>query len=87
MKADISTNDFIHIQMATRLLDLLFDELPKIKLDNAPLSARRIHLAALEHAAAIRRAMVDLLAGIPGEGTVSRCPTISVASRVAVLPL
>ena len=53
MKADISTNDFIHIQMATRLLDLLFDELPKIKLDNAPLSARRIHLTALEHAAAI----------------------------------
>ena len=36
MKADISTNDFIHIQVATRLLDLLFDELPKIKLESMP---------------------------------------------------
>ena len=48
MKADLSTNDFIRIQVASRLLDLLFDELHKIKLDSAPLSARRIHLTALE---------------------------------------
>jgi len=51
MKADLSTNDFIHIQVATRLLDLLFDELHKIKLDNTPPSALGIRLAALEHAA------------------------------------
>jgi hypothetical protein len=71
MKADISTNDFIHIQVVSRLLDLLFDELDKIQLDSAPLSARRIHITALDNAAAVQRAMTDLLAGIPGEGTAS----------------
>jgi len=30
MKADFSTNDLIHIQVASRLSDLLFDELQKI---------------------------------------------------------
>jgi hypothetical protein len=71
MKADFSTNDLIHFQVASRLSDLLFDELQKINLDAAPLSARRIHLAALENAAAVQRAMIDLLSGIPGEGTAS----------------
>jgi hypothetical protein len=67
MKADISTKeDFIHIQVACRLTDLLFDELHKINLDSAPLSARHIHLTALENVAAIQRAMIDLLAGIQG---------------------
>jgi hypothetical protein len=71
MKADLSTSDIIRIQVVSRLSDLLFDELQKIKLDTAPLSARRIHLAALENAAAVQRAMIDLLSGIPGEGTAS----------------
>jgi hypothetical protein len=71
MKADICTKDFIHIQVACRLTDLLFDELHKIQLDGAPLSARRIHITALDNAPAVRRAMIDLLAGIPGEGTAS----------------
>jgi hypothetical protein len=71
MKADLSVNDIVRIQVASRLSDLLFDELHKIKLDNAPPSARHIHLTALENAAAVQRAMIDLLAGIPGEGTAS----------------
>jgi hypothetical protein len=71
MKADLSTSDIIRIQVVSRLSDLLFDELRKITLDGAPPSALRIRLAALENAAAIQRAMIDLLAGIPGEGTAS----------------
>ena len=71
MKADLSTNDIIRIQVVSRLSDLLFDELQKINIDGAPLSARRIHITALENAAAVQRAMIDLLAGIPGEGTAS----------------
>jgi hypothetical protein len=51
MKADLSTNDIIRIQVVSRLSDLLFDELQKINLDDAPLSARRIHLTAIENAA------------------------------------
>ena len=46
MKADLSTNDIIRIQVVSRLSDLLFDELRKIKLDGAPPSALRIRLAA-----------------------------------------
>jgi hypothetical protein len=41
MKADFSTNDLIHIQVASRLSDLLFDELQKINIDGAPLTAQR----------------------------------------------
>ena len=37
MKADLSTNDIIRIQVVSRLSDLLFNELRKIKLDTAPL--------------------------------------------------
>jgi len=47
MKADFSTTGLIHIQVASRLSDLLFDELEKINIDGAPLSAQRIHLKAL----------------------------------------
>jgi hypothetical protein len=71
MKGDFSTNDLIHMQVASRLSDLLFDELQKINIVGAPLSAQRVHLTALEHAAAVQRAMIDLLAGIPREGTTS----------------
>jgi hypothetical protein len=65
MKADLSITDIARIQVVSRLSDLLFDELQKINLDGAPLSARRIHLTAIENAAAIQRAMIDLLQGIP----------------------
>jgi hypothetical protein len=37
MKADLSATDIIRIQVVSRLSDLLFDELQKIKLDGAPL--------------------------------------------------
>ena len=47
MKADFSTTGLINIQVASRLSDLLFDELEKINIDGAPLSAQRIHLKAL----------------------------------------
>ena len=53
MKADFSTTDLVHIQVASRLSDLLFDELQKINIDGAPPSAQRIHLKALERAGAI----------------------------------
>jgi hypothetical protein len=71
MKTDLSTNGIIRIQVVSRLSDLLFDELQKINIDGAPLSARCIHITALENDAAVQRAMIDLLAGIPGEGTAS----------------
>jgi hypothetical protein len=71
MKANFSINDIIHIQVVSRLSDLLFDELQKIDVQNAPLSVQRIHLKAIENAAAIQRVTLDLLRGIPGEGTAS----------------
>jgi hypothetical protein len=81
MKADLSTNDIIRIRVVSRLSDLLFDELQKIKLDGAPSSALRLRLAALEHANAVQRAMIDLLAGIttpdrtrPWPAFLSLCP-------------
>jgi len=40
MKAHFSTSDLIHIQVASRLSDLLFDGLQKINLDGTPLSAQ-----------------------------------------------
>ena len=36
-----------------------------------PLSVKRIHLKAIENAAAIQRVTLDLLRGSPGEGTAS----------------
>ena len=57
--------------MVSRLSDLLFDELQKIDVQGVPLSVQRIHLKAIENAAAIQRTMLDLLQGIPGEGTAS----------------
>ncbi len=71
MKAKFSINDIIHIQVVSRLSDLLFDELQKIDVNGVPLSVRRIHLKAIENATAIQRTMLDLLRGIPGEGTAS----------------
>jgi hypothetical protein len=65
MKADFSTTGLIHIQVASRLSDLLFDELEKINIDGAPLSAQRIHLKALN----IQKSLLDLLRGIPGDTT------------------
>ena len=67
MKANCSINDIIHIQVVSRLSDLLFDELQKIDVQGAPLSVQRIHLKAIENAAAI--VTLDLSRGIPGEGT------------------
>jgi hypothetical protein len=67
MKADFSTTDLVHIQVASRLSDLLFDELQKINIDGAPPSAQRIHLKALERAGAIQKS----LRGIPGDTAAS----------------
>jgi hypothetical protein len=53
MKANFSINDIIHIQVVSRLSDLLFDELQKIDVQGAPLSVQRIHLKAIENATAI----------------------------------
>jgi hypothetical protein len=39
MKADFSTTDLIHLQVASRLSDLLFEELQKLNIADAPLSA------------------------------------------------
>ena len=72
MKANFSINDIIHIQVVSRLADLLFDPAPENRctdVQGAPLSVRRIHLKAIENAAAIQRVTLDLLRGIPGEGT------------------
>ena len=69
MRANFWINDIIHIQVVSRLSDLLFDELQKIDVQGAPLSVQRIHLKAIENATAIQRTMIDLLRGIPGEGT------------------
>jgi hypothetical protein len=71
MKADLSTSDIIRIQVVSRLSDLLFDELQKLEVKGAPISIQRIRLSAIENAAAIQRAMIDLLRGIPGEDTAS----------------
>jgi electron transfer flavoprotein alpha/beta subunit len=71
MKTNFSINDIIHIQVVSRLADLLFDELQKIDVQGAPLSVRRIHLKAIENAAAIQRVTLDLLRAIPSEGTAS----------------
>jgi hypothetical protein len=46
MKANFSINDIIHIQVVSRLADLLF-ELQKIDVQGAPLSVQRIHLKAI----------------------------------------
>jgi hypothetical protein len=40
MKTNFSINDIIHIQVVSRLADLLFDELQKIDVQGAPLSVR-----------------------------------------------
>ena len=58
MKADLSTNDIIRIQVVSRLSDLLFDKLRKITLDGAPPGAWRIRLAALENAAAVTQGVM-----------------------------
>jgi hypothetical protein len=65
MKANFSINDIIHIQVVSRLADLLFDPAPENRC------TRRTHLKAIENAAAIQRVTLDLLRGIPGEGTAS----------------
>jgi hypothetical protein len=71
MKADLSTTDIIRIQVASRLSDLLFEELQKIELTDAPISIQHVRFTAIENAAGVQRAMLDLLQGIPGEGTAS----------------
>ena len=69
MKTDLSIDNFIRIRVASRLLDLLFDELEKMTLDGAPPTTLRIRIAALEGAQAVRKSILDLLQGIPGDIT------------------
>jgi len=67
MKADFSMTDLIHLQVANRLTGLLFEELEKLNIADAPLTAQRVHLAALKHAQAVQESILDLLRGVPGD--------------------
>jgi len=63
MKADLSVNDIAH----SARLPPLGPALPLASENHPPRrppSALRIRIAALEHDAAVQRAMTDLLAGI-----------------------
>jgi len=71
MKTNFSINDIIHSRWFLDLLIFSSIQLQKIDVQGAPLSVRRIHLKAIENAAAIQRVTLDLLRGIPGEGTAS----------------